>query len=215
MTDLATRLETSYSGAVFDVLRERGLERCILPKDIVPLDLERVMAGPAFTVRGSDKLSLSAHESLLAWTELLSRAPRGSVVVIAGGDGERALMGELSAETLQFRGVRGVVTEGGCRACAFIRRIGFSVFSRYRIPRDAAAACTPDAFEETLPFGDVSIAPGDYLVGDIDGTVRIPAAITADVAEQVERVIATESLVRKAIMAGVDPKEAYLSHGRF
>jgi 4-hydroxy-4-methyl-2-oxoglutarate aldolase len=108
-----------------------------------------------------------------------------------------------------------VVTDGGCRDCAFIRRIGFPVFSRYRIPRDVVAAWTPDAFEETLLFGDVSIAPGDYLVGDIDGTVRIPAAIAADVTEEVQRVIATESLVRKAIMAGVDPKEAYLSHGRF
>ena len=215
MTDLACILEQGYSGAVFDVLRERGVKNCVLPKDVAPLDLESVMAGPAFTVRGSDKPAVTADESLLAWTELLSRAPRGSVVVIASGGVERALMGELSAETLQFRGVRGVVTDGGCRDCAFIRRIGFPVFARYRTPRDVVAAWTPDAFGESLRFGDVDIAPGDYLVGDIDGVVRIPAAMAADVTDEVQRVMATESLVRKAILAGVDPKEAYLKYGRF
>lgn len=215
MADLATQLEASYSGAVFDVLRERGFKHCVLPKEIAPLDLDRVMAGPAFTVRGSDKAGLSADDSILAWTELLSRAPRGCVVVIASGGAERALMGELSAETLQFRGVRGVVTDGGCRDCAFIRRIGFPVFSRYRTPRDVVARWTPDAFEETLRFADVAIAPGDYVVGDIDGIVCIPSAIVAAVTEEVQRVMTTESLVRKAILDGVDPKEAYLSYGRF
>jgi 4-hydroxy-4-methyl-2-oxoglutarate aldolase len=128
MADLATRLEASYCGAIFDALLERGFERCVLPMEITPLDLDRVMAGPAVTVRGSDKVGLSASDSLLAWTELLSLAPRNSVVVIASGGVERALMGELSSETLQFHGVRGVVTDRGCRDCAFIRRIGFPVF---------------------------------------------------------------------------------------
>jgi len=32
---------------------------------------------------------------------------------------------------------------------------------------------------------------------------------------RVEEVLCTESLVRKAILEGVDPKEAYLRHGKF
>jgi len=124
-------------------------------------------------------------------------------------------MGELSAETLQFRGVHGVVTDGGCRDCAFIKRIGFPVFARYRTPRDVVGAWTPDSFGEVVMLGEVAIAPGDYLVGDIDGIVRIPAAIAATVADEVAQVMRTESLVRRAIMTGVDPKEAYLRYGRF
>jgi regulator of RNase E activity RraA len=36
-------------------------------------------------------------------------------------------MGELSAETLKLRGIKGYVVDGGCRDTAFIRRIGFPV----------------------------------------------------------------------------------------
>ena len=68
---------------------------------------------------------------------------------------------------------------------------------------------------ETLRLGEVAIAPGDYLVGDIDGIVCIPSAIVAEVREEVQRVMATESLVRKAVLAGADPTETYLNHGRF
>src|SRR5690349_10592014 len=110
---LAERLARCYTGVVYDVLRDRGIVQCILPPSIVPLDRAMVAAGPVFTVRGRPDASVSAHESLLRWTELLSRAPRGHVVMVQGNDGERALMGELSAETLQFRGVRGYIVDGG------------------------------------------------------------------------------------------------------
>ena len=108
--DLAARLARCYTGVVYDVLRDRGILQCILPSTIVPLDRAMVAAGPVFTVRGRPDASVSAHESLLRWTELLSRAPRGHVVMVQGNDSERALMGELSAETLQFRGVRGCIS---------------------------------------------------------------------------------------------------------
>ena len=72
-----------------------------------------------------------------------------------------------------------------------------------------------DRVMETLRFGEVAIAPGDHLVGDIDGIVCIPLAIVADGREEVQRVVATESLVRKAVLAGADPTKTYLNHGRF
>jgi 4-hydroxy-4-methyl-2-oxoglutarate aldolase len=45
--------------------------------------------------------------------------------------------------------------------------------------------------------------------------VVVPGAIAAEAVEEVERVMRTESLVRKAILEGVDPREAYLRHGKF
>ncbi len=43
----------------------------------------------------------------------------------------------------------------------------------------------------------------------------MPKAKAADVAEKAEAAMATESLVRKAILAGTDPQEAYLKYGKF
>lgn len=212
---LSQRLSACYTGAIFDALRSRGILDTILPKEIVPLDDTKTIAGPVFTVRGSPKEDLDAHQSLLSWTEFLSRAPAGHIIVMEGRDDDRALMGELSAETLHFRGVSGFITDGGCRDCDFIRKIGFPIFSSFHTPKDVVGAWSPDAFEEPIRIGDVAICTGDYVIGDIDGVVVIPKGIVSEVVSEVEEIMATENLVRKAIMQGVDPKEAYLKYGRF
>jgi 4-hydroxy-4-methyl-2-oxoglutarate aldolase len=213
--DLTERLERCYAAAVFDVLRGRGLADTVLPPDIVPLDPGRRLAGPVFTLRGRPAPGADPHETLLAWTGFLSRAPAGHVVVCEGNDRTRALMGELSAETLHRKGVRGYVTDGGCRDCGFILELGFPVFCGFRTPRDVVGAWLPEAFEVEVALGGVAVRPGDWLIGDIDGVVVVPGAIAAEVVEEVERVMRTEGLVRKAILDGVDPREAYLRHRKF
>ena len=45
--------------------------------------------------------------------------------------------------------------------------------------------------------------------------VCIPAEIVAEVAEKAVAAMTTESLVRRAILAGMDPQQAYLTHGKF
>ncbi len=66
-----------------------------------------------------------------------------------------------------------------------------------------------------VAIGGIAVRPGDWLIGDIDGVVVIPGSIAADVVAEVEAVMRTEGLVRKAILEGVDPREAYLRHGKF
>ena len=212
---LSDRLAGCYTGAVYDVLRGRGHTECLLPSCIVPLDRGMVAAGPVFTVRGLPDASVSAHETLLRWTGLLSRAPRDHVVMVQGNDTERALMGELSAETLQFRGVRGYIVDGGCRDTAFIRRIGFPVFCDKATPRDIVGAWVPVAFDEPISFGQVVVRPGDYVLADCDGIVVIPSAIAAEVIDATIAAMATEDKVRARILEGVDPQQAYLEHGKF
>ncbi|MEP7302900.1 MAG: RraA family protein [Caldimonas sp.] len=212
---LADRLARCYTGVVYDVLRARGITACVLPPTIVPLDLAMVAAGPVFTVRGGPDASVSAHDSLLRWTDLLARAPKGHVVMMQGHDAERALMGELSAETLQFRGVRGYIVDGGCRDTAFIRRLGFPVFCDKATPRDIVGAWVPVAYDEPISYGQMVVRPGDYVLADCDGIVVVPRAIAAEVIEAAELAISTEDKVRAAILGGIDPRQAYLDHGKF
>ncbi len=213
--DLADRLARCYTGAIYDVMRVRGIVECILPPTILGLDRTMVAAGPVFTVRGRPDASISPHETLLRWTELLSRAPRGRVVMVEGNDSTRALMGELSAETLQFRGVRGYIVDGGCRDTAFIRELGFPVFCDKATPRDIVGAWVPVAYGEPISFGQVVVRSGDFVLADCDGVVVIPAAIATEVIAAAEKAIRTEDKVRAAILSGVDPQQAYLDHGKF
>lgn len=216
LQDWADRLEKAYAGAVHDVLRAMGRPVQVLPREIAPLQREHVLAGPVFTVAGRKVPGLSAEDSLLQWTTMLSRAPRGFVVVCQPNDDTIAHMGELSAETFSLRGVRGYVVDGGCRDTAFIQRLGFKVFCRYTTPIDVVGRWRADAFDEPVVIGAVRINPGDFIFADRDGIIVIPREIVEEVVVGVENVMRTESLVRRAIVKeGMDPKEAYLKYGKF
>jgi 4-hydroxy-4-methyl-2-oxoglutarate aldolase len=199
---LAERLEHCYAGAVYDVMRSLGHPDCVLPPTIRPLDAQAKLAGPVFTVSGRAAPGSDGHQTLLAWTGLLN-------------DSTMAHMGELSAETMQFRGVRGYIVDGGCRDCAFIEKIGFRVFCRYFTPIDVVGRWLPETFGQPIRVGTVEVKTGDYVYGDRDGIVVIPGDMAERVVTRVEQVMQTESLVRKAILHGIDPQEAYLKYGKF
>jgi len=212
---LADRLEKCYAAAVHDVLRSMGHDRCVLPPEIRPLDPTRKLAGEIWTFSGFVDQTRDAHETLVAWTGVLSKAPAGKVVVCQPNTYAIALMGELSAETLKFKGVRGYVMDGRCRDTEFILEQGFRVFCNLNTPADIVGRWMPDRFGQPVTIGDVTISTGDYLLGDRDGVVIIPGRIAADVVARTEQVLKTENTVRTAILSGMDPQEAYLKFGKF
>jgi regulator of RNase E activity RraA len=214
MKQISARLERCYTGILFDVMRDAGRPNCVLPYDIRPLIAGQVLAGPIFTISGR-AVDLPGHETLLRWTEFLSVAPPGFVVVSQPNDDLRSHMGELSSETLTFRGVKGYVVDGGCRDVSFIEKIGFPVFCRYKTPRDIVGTWVPEKFGEPIEIGSVAINSGDYVMADSDGVVIIPADMIEQVVSRSEELINTENLVRKAILEGEDPKQAYLTYGKF
>ena len=214
-TDLADRLERCYTGAVHDVMRAAGLADFVLPPEIRPLIPEATLAGPVWTVNGSIEPGRDPHQTLLGWTGLLSKAPSDHVIVCQPNDSTIAHMGELSGETLQYRGVRGYVVDGGCRDAKFLISTGFPVFCRYFTPRDIVGVWLPETFGEPIRIGATEIHTGDYLIADRDGVIVMPEAQADELVTKTEEAMAAENLVRKAILEGLDPQEAYLKHGKF
>jgi 4-hydroxy-4-methyl-2-oxoglutarate aldolase len=212
---ITERLERCYSAVVHDVLRGMGLRGFTLPPELHPIIPGQILAGPAFTIEGMVDRTADPHATLLAWTGLLSKAPAGHVWVSQPNDRVVAHMGELSAETLKNKGVRGAILDGGIRDVAFLLEIGFQAWARFCTPRDIVGWWLPRATDVEIVIGDVRIAPGDYMLGDRDGVVRIPQALAEDVVTRAEAAIATENMVRKAILAGMDPQQAYLKHRKF
>jgi len=212
---LTVRLLGCYAAAVHDVLRGMGHARCVLPPHIKPLDPTKKLAGEIYTVSGHLDLTRDPHDTLVQWTGLLSKAPPGKVLVCQPHTHDIALMGELSAETLNFRGVRGYVVDGGCRDTDFILELGFPVFCSFTTPKDIVGRWVPDRFGEPITIGEVTLSSGDFVLADRDGVVVIPAAIAEEVIGKTEQVLQTENAVRTAILAGVDPQQAYLQYGKF
>ncbi len=214
-SDLAARLMSCYAAAVHDVLRGMGAGPCVLPSGIKPLDPTRKLAGEVYTVSGHIDVTRDPHDTLVQWTGLLSRAPPGKVLVCQPNTHEIALMGELSAETLHHKGVRGYVVDGGCRDTDFILALGFPVFCNFITPRDIVGRWVPDRFGEPIAIGDVTVSTGDFLIGDRDGVVIIPGASADAAVTRTEEVMQTENQVRTAILSGMDPQAAYLKFGKF
>ncbi len=208
-------LESAYSGAVYDAMRELGLDDGILPNDIQPVDPNIPLVGKVWTCSGGIVKGISQDDSLLSWTGMLSAAPSGSVVVCQPNDSTIAHMGELSAETLKFRGVKGYIVDGGNRDTDFILKLGFPVFCRYLTPSDIVERWMVQTMGEPITIGDVDIKTGDYIVADRDGAVVIPASAVSDVANRVDEVMNTENELRNMILDGMDPQEAYLKYRRF
>jgi regulator of RNase E activity RraA len=212
---LSARLARCYTGAVHDVLRMMGHENIVLPPQIKPIAAGTKLAGPVWTVAGRIDRARTRDETLRAWCMLLARAPAGHVIICQPNNHEIALMGELSAQTLAARGVLGFVVDGGSRDTELVIEQGFPVFCSFLTPADIVARWIPDRFGEPVTIGNVTIATGDFLLGDRDGVVIIPRALAAEVVARTEEVVSTESEMRQALIGGMDPVAAYDKFGKF
>jgi|TARA_B110000263_G_scaffold176483_1_gene154246 regulator of RNase E activity RraA len=209
------RLSKCYTGVIHDIMRDDGHKNFTLPSSIRPCKDKHILAGQIFTMEGSVDQTLDHHETLLAWTGFLSKAPKNKVVICQPNNHEVALMGELSAETLQLKGVRGYIVDGGARDLDFILKIDFPLWSIFYTPRDVVGYWKPTDFEKTIKIGDTIINNNDYVLADIDGVVIIPKKNIENILNRSEKLINTENLVRKSIKEGMDPQEAYLKYSAF
>lgn len=215
MCDLGDRLQKGYSGIVFDVMRAMGRPDCILPRTIRPLIPDKRIAGRVFTVNGRTAPEASERETLLEWCRLLSAVPPDTILICQPNNDAVSHMGELSAETLRYKNVRGYIVDGGCRDSGFIEKLGFPVWCRYFTPVDIVSRWIPTEFNGDITIGGVLIRAGDYAFADRDGIAIIPADMAIAAADKIDEMIQRENLVRKAILQGVDPVEAYLKYEKF
>src|SRR5581483_3020043 len=136
---LPRRFARLPTAALADVLDGLGLPRQALPAAIQPLAPDMRLAGSAFTARGRARPGgPREHEATLRrFLRMLAAVPADSVLVLAANDSTAAHFGELSAQWLRRRRVRGAVIDGATRDAAAIARLRFPTFVRYRTPRDS------------------------------------------------------------------------------
>lgn len=211
MTELAHQLNLCTTAGLFDVLRIHQLPILELPREIRPLHFGMKLAGPIFTVSGRPDPTISADESLELWIKhVLSGATPGHVVMCQPNDHSRSFMGDLSAEALRQREVRGFYVDGGSRDAMEIIDIGFPVFSRYTTPIDLVGRWRLQETNVPIKLGNISVHPGDYVLADQDGALLIPLEHAEFVIEEAVRTQATDTVMRSAIRSGRDPYDAFL-----
>ena len=79
MSNFTERLSECYTGVVHDIMRDMEYKNFTLSPDIKPCKNNHVLAGQIFTIEGQVDQNQTHHESLLAWTGFLSKAPKDKV----------------------------------------------------------------------------------------------------------------------------------------
>jgi len=133
--------------------------------------------------------------------EAIDEAGPGDVVVIDACGRPPAVWGELATESCLQRGVAGVVIDGAVRDVDAIRALGFPTFARHACPH----AWEPKGFGESgrpVRVGGLRVEPGDWIVGDDSGVVRVPADRAVEVANRALDVLEMENRVRREIHGG-------------
>lgn len=147
-----------------------------LPSHIKPIDPSFCLDAPAFPVRCPPGDNLWLHRAVAA-------APPGAVLVVStGGAREYGYWGEILGAAAAYRGLAGLVIDGGVRDSHSLVRSGFPVFAARVCIRGTGK--DPDAgggMGEPVVIGAVEIGSGDLVVADADGVVVIPTALAPEV----------------------------------
>jgi len=204
--------ERLYTAVLGDVLDTLGYYHQFLPPQIRGMRPEMRLVGRAMPVLIADVFGPQPKPFGLL-TEALDDLQPGEVYLARGGTQPAAMWGEILTATAQVRGARGAVVDGYHRDSVKVLGQGFPVFSTGAYALDSSVRTVVRDFRVPVEIGEVSISPGDLVVGDIDGVLVIPAAVEDEVIERALAKAATENVVRIAIEAGMSATEAFARHG--
>jgi 3-hexulose-6-phosphate synthase/6-phospho-3-hexuloisomerase len=133
--------------------------------------------------------------------EAIDVAGPGDVLVIDAGGAPPAVWGELATHSARERGLAGVVIYGAVRDTPEIRELKFPLFSSIVTP----TAGEPKGFGEInvpVTVAGQQVRPGDWIAGDDDGVVVLPAARAVEIANRAMDVMERENRLRREIEDG-------------
>lgn len=223
LADTAERLKRLYTAAVYDVMDEMGLPNQCLDLGIKPLERRMRIAGPAFTIAcaADARVDWEYDNAEVKKFTFFRRMYRGCVVIVSsGGENRAGHWGELMSLSAKARGAAGVILDGGIRDGNILLAMEeWPVFTRYLSPIESKGRTRIRAIEEPIAVGgaltsQVRVNPGDWLFGDMDGVLAIPAKQVDEVLRRAEEIGGVEDQLRAEIAAGADVTAVFEKYGR-
>ncbi|MCY4665984.1 MAG: RraA family protein [Acidimicrobiaceae bacterium] len=216
-SELCDRYRRICVSVVCDALYELGLPERVLPSALKPLLPDVRMAGIAYTLVGrAIRPGVGwgrGLERIKSYLEMFQELRPDSVLVSHNPDSEVGHFGELTGNSAQQYGCAGVVLDGNLRDLDGLLDIGLQVFYRDLSPLNAIGRWEMTASQVPVTIGDVTVEPGDLIVGDRDGVLVVAGQEAERVLERSESIVGSEKLVRADMRAGATPWEGLERHG--
>ena len=206
-----------YTPVLSDVLDSFGLMHQALRPFVRPIDetsvlLGRVRTGRYQVVTAPPAPGDNPYELEM---DLIDSLRAGEVPVLAcGGPTDWiAPWGELLSTAAHARGAAGCVTDGLVRDIARIRAMRFPLFAGGIGPLDTRGRAEMVEKDAPVEIAGVRVAAGDWVMGDIDGVVFIPADHADAVFRAALDKIAAEDTTRAELEAGEPLRAVFARHG--
>jgi regulator of RNase E activity RraA len=212
-TDIIDALSRATSAIVADALDRMGRRDQVLDPAIRPVWPGARVAGRIVPVRveASQTIPEQAYDGEMSALDSLGP---GDVPLYAVDPGTRAATwGELFSCGARGRGALGAIVDGYVRDAAQIEELGFPVFSRGFSPVDTLGRAEVVAWGVEAVCGGVPVAPGDYVVADVDGIVAVPADRIDDVLEEARVKSRLETGARDDLLSGMGVRAVWDKYG--
>jgi 3-hexulose-6-phosphate synthase/6-phospho-3-hexuloisomerase len=107
----------------------------------------------------------------------------------------------MASRSAMNRGVAGIVIHGAIRDSGDIRALGFPAFATHIVPNAGEPRGLGEIGVPITIAGEI-VEPGDWILGDDDGVVRIPRAQAVEWANRGLATYEQETRVREEILRG-------------
>ncbi|MBI1396654.1 MAG: RraA family protein [Betaproteobacteria bacterium] len=205
--DLLARFRALDTTTVSDALDRLGLTGgCV---GIVPINHGTRACGYAFTVRyrprGPGRGSVGDF--------LDDVTPAHMVVIDNAGRPTGTVWGDIMTVLAVRKGIAGTVIDGACRDLPRIRELRYPIFTRSFSMITGKDRVEVESVNEPVSIANEHVAPGDIMLADDTGVVRIPRDHATRVLEVAQEIEEAERRILEAIEQGASLREARARFG--